>query len=198
MSQYYTASRQSFIDARVPPKRNSGEKLVHRDCHYTCSQVNLVNEMTCYSPHGTVYLSVDNKNKVAVGNPTTSRRANIRKFYLVPNAPNYNDHDFPHRKAKPVPAGYQLLTTNPSRSRSVSPRRRRQYVRKQALSESSIQIKLPKDAVLAKDKLGRDKLRWQKSGPLTVQMYPSRAIESTNVMHVNFLVNYLHNMQKTK
>ena len=71
-----TASRRfkSFIDACVLPKRNSGEKRIHRDYHYTCSQVHLVNEMTKYSPHGTVSFSVDNKNKGQVGNPATSRR----------------------------------------------------------------------------------------------------------------------------
>ena len=31
---------KSLINARIPPKNNSGEKKVHSDFHYTCTQIN--------------------------------------------------------------------------------------------------------------------------------------------------------------
>ena len=97
-----------------------------------------------------------------------------------------------------MPAGYQLLIEKPVRSRSLLPSSNpRQNVRRRALSESSKGYDVGKTN-LTKDKLGRKKIRWPRSGPLTVQLYPSRAIESTNVMHVKHLVNYLHEIMKTR
>ena len=181
---------KSLIDARVTPKRNSGEKKVHKDFHYTCSQVNLVSEMATYAQEGTLCMSVDNKNKVEVGIPAVSRRRQIRKFYLESEGPNYNDHDFPHRKCKLTPAGYQVLKTQPKRSRSLSPRRKRLPTSRR-LSETAIEIIKRRNIETTQDKLGRDKIKWPRSGPLTVQIYPSRLIESTNLMHMNYFSTYL-------
>jgi len=114
---------KGLINARIPPKRNNNEKKTHEDFHFTCSQVNLVNEMAYFCKENTLSLSVDNKNKVEVGIPATSRRSQIRTFYLSEDSPNYNDHDFPHSKCKLVPAGYQILRHKTQRSRSLSPRK---------------------------------------------------------------------------
>ena len=100
---------KSLINARVPPKRNTKEKTTHADFHYTSAQVNLVNEMAFLCRTNTLAMSVDNKNKVEVGIPATSRRTNIRTFHLLDHAPNYFDHDFPNPNCKLVPAGYQIL-----------------------------------------------------------------------------------------
>ena len=61
-------------------------------------------------------LSVDNKNKVEVGIPATSRRSQIRTFYLRKDEPNNNDHDFPNANCKLVPAGYLILKKKNQRS----------------------------------------------------------------------------------
>ena len=175
---------KSLINARVPPKRNNNEKRTHNDFHFTCSQVNLDNEMSTLCKENTVSLSVDNKNKVEAGIPATSRRSKIRTFYLAESSPNYNDHDFPYANSKLVPAGYQLLQNRITRSRSLSPPRRVKTQRKRSMSEGfSFKVQFSKNVEFTKDKLNRAKIKWPRSGPLLVQLYPSRLIESTNVMH---------------
>eukprot|EP00111_Clytia_hemisphaerica_P009455 TCONS_00027736-protein len=114
---------KGFIQARVPPKRNTKEKKEHPDFHFTSVQVKLINELSYLSSDNTLTLSVDNKNKVEVGIPATSRRSQIRTFYLTEDSPNYNDHDFPHSNCKLVPAGYQILQHRTFRSSSVQSRR---------------------------------------------------------------------------
>ena len=64
---------------------------------------------------------MENKNKVEIGNPATSRRSSILKIYLTKDAPNYNDHDFPYRNTKLTPTGYQDRSFRPIRSGSLSP-----------------------------------------------------------------------------
>ena len=180
-----------YIDARVPPKRNTATKP-NADFHYTCTQVNLVNEMAELCRNNTLSLSVDNKNKVEVGIPATSRRSQIRTFYLKDDSPNFHDHDFPHRNCKLVPAGYQILRNLPRRSKSLSPVRNNvRQLRKRSLSESRVNFKS-----LTKDKIGRDKIKWPRCGPLFVEVYPSRLMESTNTMHVNKLISLIRNERK--
>ena len=41
------------------------------------------------------------------------------------------------------------------------------------------------------DKSGRRRVMWPRSGPLHVQLYPSKAIESTSVMHSQFLLKLI-------
>ena len=89
---------KSAVSAWVPPKRNSGERTPHLQFHNTCAQVNLINELSQIHSRETALLSVDNKNKVEIGNPAISRRSSIRKIYLTKDAPNYNEHDFPYFK----------------------------------------------------------------------------------------------------
>ena len=189
-----------LIPARVPPKRNSNEKKEHIDFHFTCSQVNLVNEMAVLCEN-TLSLSVDNKNKVEVGIPATSRRSKIRTFYMVSEAPNYNDHDFPHANSKLVPAGYQILRSKLKRAKSLSPKRKETFFsnRKRSLSVGeSFGEQLRGKKELTKDKINRERVKWPRSGPLLVQLYPSRLIESTNVMHVNHLMQLIKREKQLK
>ena len=110
-----------FVAARVPPKRNESVRVTHDDFHFTAAQVSLVNQLGQLCAANTLLLSVDNKNKVDVGTPATSRRANIRTFHIIGQGPNYNDHDFPFSNAKIIPEGFQIRVSRISRSRSLSP-----------------------------------------------------------------------------
>ena len=94
---------KSLLNACIPPKNNSGDRSIHPDFHYTCSQVNLV-RMICHS--GTLQMSVDNKNRIDLGTLAVNRRCQINRFHLVPDAPIYNNHDFPYRNSRLTPAGY--------------------------------------------------------------------------------------------
>lgn len=194
---------KSLINARVPPKKNNNAKCIHPDFHFTCAQVSLVNEMAFLCKENTLSMSVDNKNKVEVGIPATSRRSQIRSFYMVEDGINYNDHDFPHANSKLVPAGYQILRQKLSRSRSLSCRKKKKSIitsTKRSLSaDSRIDPKKAfKHVNLRKDRLGRFKIDWPRSGPLNVKLFPSRLIESTNVMHAHHLFNVISNEKKTK
>ena len=171
---------KSLVNARVLPKRNTKEKKTHQDFHYTSAQVKFVNEMAL----NTLAMSVDNKNKVDVGIPATIRRTKIRTFHLVDQGPNFYDHDFPNPNSKLVHAGYEIFRHEIKRFRSLSPPKRTLYnitTKRRCLSETRF-VKHPD---LRKDKLGRDKIISPRSGSLLVQLYPSRAIESTNVMHAS-------------
>ena len=181
---------KSLVDARVPPKNNGGERETHPDFHYTCSQIGMANEMASLCPTGTLQLSVDNKNKVDVGIVAVNRRCKINRFHLRNDYLVYNDHDFPYRNSKLTPAGYQVLRPR-MRSRSLSPKRvNKQRVRRRRLSSCA---KLPGTVKVTTDKLGRDKVVWSREGPLTVEVYPSRAIEATNTMHVRHLEKMIKN-----
>ena len=61
--------------------------------------------------------------------------------------------------------------------------------RKRSLSEGS-KVSF-KNYSINKDRLNGQKLHWPRSGPLLVQLYPSRLVESTNVMHVNHLIELI-------
>ena len=184
---------KSLVNARVPPKNNSGERRTHVDFHFTSAQINYLNQMATLFSNNTIKLSVNNKNKVEVSNPAVNRRIQLRTFHLIPDAPIYNDHDFPYRNSKLTPAGYQILKNKPIRSRSLSPTKSRFKVRnKRSLSENDGCVRyLKKWVELCPDKRGCEKIKWPKSGPLTVRINPSRVIESTNLMHVNFLSEFL-------
>ena len=72
--------------------------------------------------------------KVEIGNPATSRRSNIRNFYLVEDAPN--DHNFPHHNTKLTPAGYQLRVLKLQRSRSLTLQSRKpSFVKQNAIDD---------------------------------------------------------------
>jgi len=87
----------------------------------TSSQIYLVSEMAHMCQENTLHLSVDNKNKVEVGIPATSRRTHIKTFHMIKASPDYYDHDFPNRNCKLIPSGYQILCQKTNSSRSLSP-----------------------------------------------------------------------------
>ena len=128
---------KSLVNAHIPPKNNGGERHKHKDFHYTCAQVALINELGSYCSPWTVQLSCDNKNKVDVGTLAVYRRLKINTFYLESDAPVYESHDFPYRNSKLTPAGYQILNKK-RRSRSVSPQKSKPLVteRRHMLSSS--------------------------------------------------------------
>ena len=136
--------------------------------------------------------------KIEIGNPATSRRSNIRKFYLLDDAPNYCDHDFPYRNTKLTPAGYQLRLFRSQRSRSLSIKRLKPTFATQHKRSFSVPTRhnILGTSKQSRDKLGRAKVVWPRSGPLHVQLYPSRAIESTSIMHMNFLNNYISGLKQ--
>ena len=182
---------KGLINARVPPKRNTKEKQTHRHFHYTCAQINLVNEMAEMFRTGTVSMSVDNKNKVEVGNPATSRRSKIRTFHLMNSGINYHDHDFPYRNTKLTPAGYMNLRHKLKRSRSFSPDRKKTNIKRSPSLESLSKFTKDKTKTITVDKNNRNKILWPRSGPLNVHLYPCRSIETTNIMHVHHLLEKL-------
>jgi hypothetical protein len=112
------------------------------------------------------------------------------------DAINYNDHDFPNPNSKLVPAGYQILKEKASRSRSLSPPIRPKFFHRRSLSEGASNIRT--NAPLKTDRVNRKKIEWPRSGPLFVKIYPSRLIESTNVLHVNHLTEIIDNEKKLR
>ena len=178
---------KGLVNARIPPKNNSGERQTHPHFHYTASQINTVQQMATLYSRGTLQLSVDNKNKIDVGTLAVNRRCKINRFCLVPDAPVYNDHDFPYRNSKLTPSGYQVLRSPIQRTRSLSPPRRRPPRRRTYSEEGSLES----SALRSKDSLGRDSLKWSRNGPLTVEIYPSRLIEATNIVHIRNMKDLL-------
>ena len=143
------------------------------------------------------------KNNFLIRNELSaiSRRCRVRKFCMVGEGTNHNDHDFPNRNAKLVPGGYQerrLL----SRARTESPRSRRKpkYLQKHKRSMSAPpHTKLfDKKHLINVDSLGRSKLIWPRSGHLNIQLYPSRSIESTSVLHTNYLLRYISHLRNMR
>ena len=65
-------------------------------------------------------------------------------------------------------------------------------------SVSALERLLPKYQKTCHDKLGRVSIKWPRCGSLLVQLYPSRAIESTNVMHVNHLMSQIKDERKIR
>ena len=78
----------------------------------------------------------------------------------------------------------------------MSPPRRPIIKRKRTYSEGSSTYK--GDCKLIKDSLRRDKVEWPRSGPLTVKLYPGRAVESTNTLHVNHLIGLIKSEKKLR
>ena len=73
----------------------------------------------------------------------------------------------------------------------MSPKRKQTFRRRSLSEGQSFTEQLKGKIKLVKDKINRDKVKWPRSGPLLVQLYPSRIIESTNVMHVNHLMGLI-------
>ena len=185
---------KSAVSAHVPPKRNSSERTTNAYFHYTCAQVNLVNELSQIHSSETALLSVDNKNKVEIGNPVSNRRSSIRKIYLTKDALNYNDHDYPYRNTKLTLAGYQERLFKPVRSRSLSPTKKIKMPHRRSFSVPG------RISVLgnSQDRLGINRVQWPRSGNLHVELYASRTVQSTSLMHTRFLKQWLQKIRKVR
>ena len=167
---------KSLVPARIPPKRNDSVKIANPDYYYTSSQVSIVNQIAELYHENTLRLSVDNKNKIEIGNAAVNRRCQVQKFHLVGHGPDNWDHDFPYRNTKITPAGYQELKFMPKRSRSLSPPKR-DASKLCTKHRRSFSVPLVNQTIFgknktSKDRLGRTKIEWPRSGPLHVQLHP--------------------------
>ncbi|XP_033101268.1 uncharacterized protein LOC117104521, partial [Anneissia japonica] len=107
-----TAKRfKGYIDAKVPRKENSKMKD-NSDAHFYNARVKYVMQMSAIYEEQCAIFSVDNKNKVKIGEDVLAgdRRTKIRRFYPTNDRPIYSDHDFPARAGNLItPSGYMLL-----------------------------------------------------------------------------------------
>ncbi|XP_072168657.1 uncharacterized protein [Diadema setosum] len=102
---------KSLIDARVPSKDNSGRKG-NDNSHFYSSRVKYCLEMAATLGSRALIYSVDNKNKIRVGDDVLAvdRRIQIQRVFPIDDRPQYLDHDFPVPGYHITPCGYlQLL-----------------------------------------------------------------------------------------
>ena len=178
------------VYAKKPPKRNDLTSKIHPDFHYTSAQVNFVGELAEMFSDETIALSTDDKNKVHVGTLAVSRHFSINNIFATNDQPNYPDHDFPYANAKLVPAGYLILKSKIRRSRSLSPPKRNQQAdskrkhRSSSAPPNEFSSRRNLRGKIFVDTLGRERIRWPRSGLHNVFLYPSMFHSSTSAMHV--------------
>ncbi|CAF4438106.1 unnamed protein product [Rotaria sp. Silwood2] len=114
---------KSRILAKIPQKRNSQSINEYSDFHFTCAQVNYVEELSSLYSDEILALSYDNKAKIPLGAPAVSRYVRSRKFHLVENQPNLPDHDFPRHGMRINPSAYVVLSNRRQRSSSIDSHR---------------------------------------------------------------------------
>ena len=188
------ASRYTgLVEAKLPPKRNDLSLKEHKDCHFTCAQVNFISELSEMLFDETVALSADDKNKLNVGTLAVSRYFNIGKFFMTDDQPNCPDHDFPYSGAKLVPSGYLLLKSRFRRSRSLSPRPRYSVNVKKGCSSSQPALSRFKSKgkfyeMRYRDELGRERISWLHTGQLSVYLYASLFHSSTSALQVLYML----------
>ena len=111
-----SAEYKGFIDARVPAKENSVRKE-NANSHFYSARVRYTLEMAAKFPTTSLIYSVDNKNKIKLGDEVAAvdRRIKINRFFPDTDRPNLSDHDFPTPGYYIVPCGYlQMLPVSPS------------------------------------------------------------------------------------
>lgn len=118
---------KGLIDARVPAKENSVRKL-NDNSHFYSARTRYALEFASEFNEAAVVFSVDNKNKIKVGQQmlAVDRRNKVKKFFPTTDAPNYHDHDFPTPSYNIVPSGY--LRMEPSRNITKDHLGRNQFV----------------------------------------------------------------------
>ena len=176
---------KSLVDAKRPPKRNDLVCKTHPDFHYTSAQVNIVGELAEMFSNETIAVSADDKNKVNVGTLAVSRHFSINNKFATDDQPNYPDHDFPYANAKLVPVGYLLLKSRKRRVHAKSKYRSSSAPPYHCSCARNLRDKMFIDA------LGRDPIRWPRSGALNVRLHASMFHKSTSAMHVNNLKEIL-------
>lgn len=176
---------KGLVEARVPPKRNNANPNEHIDTHYCRAQVKYALEFANMFPDEVVAASFDNKDKFNVGTLAITRHQKLRRFFKTDDAPNYPDHDFPFRKSKLTPAGYELLLNKPRRSRSVSPKNTKHVTRTRSPSPRRKQLNT------YQDKLGRKRIICSRSGKLDLFIAANRHYNSTSSTHSRHLIHDL-------
>ena len=188
---------KSLVDAKRPPKRNDLACKTHSDFHYTSAQVNIVGELVEMFSDETIAISADDKNKVNVGTLAVSRHFSINNIFATDDQSNYPDHEFPYANAKLVPVGYLLLKSRKQRSRSLSSPRTKPWVhtKNKYRSSSAPSNHCSRERNLRGkmfiDALGRERIRWPRSGSLNVCLPASMFHSSTNAVHVSNLKEIL-------
>lgn len=195
---------KSLVDAKRPPKRNDLASKTHPDFHYTSAQVNIVGELAEMFSDETIAISADDKNKINVGTLAVSRHFSINNIFATNDQPNYPDHDFPYTNAKLVPAGYLLLKSKQRRSRSLSSVRKNRLAYAQNKNRSSsappnhCSRKRNLRGKIFVDALGRERVRWPRSGLLNIFLHASMFHSSTSAMHGNQLKQILEPIIKAE
>ena len=182
-------SYKGLIQARVPAKQNTATAKEHAHLHYTQAQVQYVNEI--FQFFGCTRISADDKNKVNVGTPAVSRYHQISAFFMVDDAPNQLDHDFPYANSKLIPSGYLVMQSKATssrstvrdmrRARSLSPGQRTKPMSRRSRSVSPVG---DEDVhIKTIDKLGRLHISYPCTGELYVLSRAGRFKTSAAISH---------------
>lgn len=99
---------KGLVTARVPGKRNQYCEF-HKDQHYLFSQVAYRREFSVMFENECAIFSCDDMNKVKVGALAVSRYHQIQQFFLVEDALNVPNHDFPVPVYLLIPYEYMRL-----------------------------------------------------------------------------------------
>ena len=132
-----------------------------------------------------------------VGTLAVSRHFSINNIFATDDQPNYPDHDFPYANAKLVPAGYLLLKSRKRRSRSLSSPQTKPWVhaKNKYRSSSAPPNHCSRERNLRSkmfiDALGRERIRWPRSGSLNICLHASMFHSSTSAVHVSNLKEIL-------
>ncbi|CAF3383836.1 unnamed protein product [Rotaria sp. Silwood2] len=185
-SKYY----KSHILAKIPQKRNSQSIKEHIDFHFTCSQVNYVEELSSLYSDEILALSCDNKAKIPLGAPAVSRYIRSRKFHLVENQPNLPDHDFPRHGIRINPSAYLVLSNTRQRSSSVDSHPSCELTIKKRSRSCDIQLfpDIKQCNILTSDKRNFDHVIWSRTGKLFIRPFGSgtdRLNKATSEVHIN-------------
>ncbi|CAF4579955.1 unnamed protein product [Rotaria sp. Silwood2] len=185
-SKYY----KSHILAKIPQKRNSQSIKEHIDFHFTCSQVNYVEELSSLYSDEILALSCDNKAKIPLGAPAVSRYVRSRKFHLVENQPNLPDHDFPRHGIRINPSAYVVLSNTRQRSSSVDSHPSCELTIKKRSRSCDIQLfpDIKQCNILTSDKRNFDHVIWSRTGKLFIRPFGSgtdRLNKATSEVHIN-------------
>ncbi|UJR18766.1 hypothetical protein I4U23_005672 [Adineta vaga] len=183
---------KSRILAKIPQKRNSKSIKEHDDFHFTCAQVNYVEELSSLYSDEILALSCDNKAKIPLGAPAVSRYVRSRKFHLVENQPNLPDHDFPKYGIRINPCAYVMLSNERKRSSSIDSYRSYELkIEKRSRScDARLFPDINEDFILTSDKRNFEHVKWSRTGQLFIRPFGSgntHTTKATSEVHINNL-----------
>ncbi|CAF1263946.1 unnamed protein product [Adineta ricciae] len=180
------------ISAKIPQKRNSQSIKEHNDFHFTCAQVNYVEEMSSLYNDEILALSCDNKAKIPLGAPAVSRYVRCRKFHLVEKQPNLPDHDFPKHGIRINPSAYVILSNGRKRSLSVDSHSSYELIIKKRSRSCDARLfpDMKGDTILTSDKRNLEHVKWSRTGKLFIRPFGSgidQSAKATSEVHINNL-----------